>query len=59
MTITECAADCGRVEMTIRRWINAGKLPVKRHGLRDIFIEPAEWEKFCAENNIKRRIEEK
>ncbi len=55
MTVIELAVDSGRSDMTIRRWIRAERIPFKRIGLREIFVEPADWEKFCSDNNIKRK----
>ena len=55
MKLSECAVDCGRSEQTVRRWMSAGKFPIEKIGLREIFVNPIEWAKFCRENNIKRK----
>ncbi len=55
MTLMECATDCGRTYQTLLRWVKAGKIPYKRIGFKEIFIEPEDWHKFCADNGIVRK----
>lgn len=55
MTVMDCAHDCGRVYQTVLRWINAGKVESKKIGLRENYINPKVWDKFCADNNILSR----
>ena len=63
MNLMECAIDCGRSYQTLLRWIKAKKLPfkkveaIKKIPFREIYIEPSDWEKFCDDNNIKRKGE--
>jgi len=56
MTIKDCAADCGRSEKTIRRWIKTKGLSFRREGFRGtIIIDPVDWENFCITNYIRRK----
>lgn len=55
MTVKECVKDVGVSRQAIHRWIKDYNIPTKRSGLRDIYIEPEDWEKFCREHNIKRK----
>lgn len=57
MTIMECALDVGRVSETVRKWIREGRLKAKRVGLKELFIEPDEWERFCTANNMAREAD--
>lgn len=55
MTINECAFDCGRTDQTIRRWIKDRLFPIEKIGLREIYVNPDIWIKFCNDNNIRRK----
>ena len=57
MNIQEIASECGRSDMTVRRWIKSGLLPAKRKGLREIYIDSVDFDKFCTDNGIVRKGE--
>jgi excisionase family DNA binding protein len=57
MTAQECAEEFGKDYQTILRWIRSGKLPAKRTGLREYYIDLADIDKFCTDNDIVRKSE--
>ncbi len=59
MTVRECVKDVGVSRQAVHRWIKVHNIPTKRSGLRDLYIEPEDWKRFCDEHNIKRGSDEK
>ena len=57
MTLMDCAVDSNRTYQTLLRWVKEGKFKTKKIGMRETYVEPAVWEKFCTDNNIKRKGE--
>ncbi len=57
MTLKEAAKDATVTYQTVLRWVKMGLLETKNIGLKRTYIEPEEWDKFCRENNMKRRGE--
>jgi len=55
MTLSECAKDVGLTKQAVYKWIKKFKIPTKKTGLRDLYIDPEDWRKFCEEHKIVRR----
>lgn len=55
MTKAEVAALCGRSVDSVSRWIKSGKLKTSKRGLREVYIDPVDFDKFCTDNNIVRK----
>ena len=54
MTLMDCAVDSGMSYQTILLWVKKKKFPIKRKGLRQVYVEPADWKKFCDDKGIVR-----
>ncbi len=59
MTLEQCAIDADRSYQTLLRWCAMSKFPFTRRGIREtrreIYVDPADWERFCTDNNIVRK----